>query len=181
MTTAFDLGCFAANALIKESADETHKKPYDTPQMGMQQFLPINERREFNPDEQKRIEKGKSRWIPRIFTSYGTDPAETMASPTKQGLLTALLGAGAGGLAGARLGSVGGNLESAGIGGLIGAGVGGLAGGLGGMWGREAKNESIEELMRRLPPGARMRDIMSDPVYQRDTDRFQTASQYKHL
>jgi len=28
--------------------------------------------------------------------------------------------------------------------------------------------------MRRLPPGARMRDIMSDPVFQRDADRTQS-------
>ena len=167
------------NALTKESKER--KKPYGMPQFGTQQFLPIDTRREFTPEEQARVDEGQSRWLPRIFTSYATDPAETMASPTKQGLLTALLGAGVGGLAGAHLGGMagGGNnrLEGAGVGGLIGAGLGGLVGGVGGMWNRQAENDSTEELMRRLPPGARMRDIMSDPVFQRDTDRTQNAAQ----
>jgi hypothetical protein len=165
MYTASDLGRFVAyNAYMQEKTAK--EKPYGTPQFGAQQYLPINERREFEPEEQERIEKGKDRWIPRIFQSYATDPAETMASPTKQGLLTGLLGAGAGGIGGLALGGL--------PGGLIGAGLGGVVGGVGGAWSRQAENESIEELMRRLPPGARMRDIMSDPVFQRDADRTQS-------
>lgn len=179
MTTAFDLGCFAANAFIEKAAKES-KEPYDIQQIGTQQYLPINARREFSPEEQERIEKGKSRWFPQIFQSYATDPADTMASPTKSGLLTGLLGAGVGGLAGAHLGSMAGgdrpSLGGAGIGGLLGAGAGGLIGGLGGMWNRQASNDTTEELMRRLPPGARMRDIESDPVYQRDIDRSHDSS-----
>jgi hypothetical protein len=163
------------NALTKESKER--KKPYGMSQFGTQQFLPIDTRREFTPEEQARVDEGQSRWLPRIFTSYATDPAETMASPTKQGLLTALLGAGVGGLAGAHMGSMTKDPAGAGIGGLLGAGLGGLVGGVGGMWNRQAENDSTEELMRRLPPGARMRDIMSDPVFQRDSDRSQNAAQ----
>ena len=163
------------NALTKESKER--KNPYGMPQFGTQQFLPIDTRREFTPEEQARVDEGQSRWLPRIFTSYATDPAETMASPTKQGLLTALLGAGVGGLAGAHMGNMTKDPTGAGVGGLIGAGLGGLVGGIGGMWNRQAENDSTEELMRRLPPGARMRDIMSDPVFQRDTDRTQNAAQ----
>jgi hypothetical protein len=163
------------NALTKESKER--KKPYGMPQFGTQQFLPIDTRREFTPEEQARVDEGQSRWLPRIFTSYATDPAETMASPTKQGLLTALLGAGVGGLAGAHMGSMTKDPTGPGVGGLIGAGLGGLVGGVGGMWNRQAENDSTEELMRRLPPGARMRDIMSDPVFQRDSDRSQNAAQ----
>jgi outer membrane lipoprotein SlyB len=163
------------NALTKESKE--NKKPYGMPQFGTQQFLPIDARREFTPEEQERVDEGQSRWLPRIFTSYATDPAETMASPTKQGLLTGLLGAGVGGLAGAHLGGMSKDPSGAGVGGLIGAGLGGLVGGVGGMWNRQAENDSTEELMRRLPPGARMRDIMSDPVFQRDSDRSQNAAQ----
>ena len=175
MTTAFDLGCFAANAFIEKAAKES-KEPYGIQQISTQQYLPVNERREFSPEEQERIEKGKSRWLPQIFQSYATDPADTMASPTKSGLLTGLLGAGVGGLAGARLGSMTKDPTGAGVGGLIGAGLGGLVGGVGGMWNRQAENDSTEELMRRLPPGARMRDIESDPVYQRDIDRSHDSS-----
>ena len=163
------------NALTKESKER--KKPYGMSQFGTQQFLPIDTRREFTPEEQERVDEGQSRWLPRIFTSYATDPAETMASPAKQGLLTGLLGAGVGGLAGAHLGGMSKDPAGAGVGGLIGAGLGGLVGGVGGMWNRQAENDSTEELMRRLPPGARMRDIMSDPVFQRDSDRSQNAAQ----
>lgn len=163
------------NALTKESKERN--RPYGMPQFGTQQFLPIDTRREFTPDEQARVDEGQNRWLPRIFTSYATDPAETMASPAKQGLLTGLLGAGVGGLAGAHLGGMSKDPTGAGVGGLIGAGLGGLVGGVGGMWNRQAENDSTEELMRRLPPGARMRDIMSDPVFQRDSDRTQNAAQ----
>ena len=66
-----------------------------------------------------------------------------------------------------------------GTGSAIGAGIGGL--GLGGLaalltyFGRKQRNEDVEDLMSRLPEGATRREMLSDPVYQRDLDRAHMA------
>jgi hypothetical protein len=60
---------------------------------------------------------------------------------------------------------------------VAGAALGALAGGLGGgglaaLLGyktRQADNEGLVELMKRLPPNATVRDLLSDPVYNQDT------------
>lgn len=126
------------------------------------------ERRQLSPEEEKEVEAGKSRWIPRIFQSHGTKPAEMMASPLKQALLHALLGGGIGALGGGAIGnSIG---RDAGVqgGAGVGAAIGGLGlgalGGAAGYFGREAENENIEDMMMRNAPGARRRDLASDPM-----------------
>lgn len=122
-------------------------------------------------DEETALEAGKSRWLPRIFQSYGTPVPELMASPAKTGLIfgvpAGLLGAGLGSaIGGAAQGPSG--KGYAGLGALVGGlGAGGLAAVAAGM-DREAKNEGLEELMRRMPEGAAKRDLLSDPQYQSD-------------
>lgn len=128
----------------------------------------VSAHRELSPHEEEALAAGKSRWMPRIFQSYGTPIPELMASPLKTGLIFGLPA----GIVGAGLGSaVGGaltNKPTSGMGALIGGlGAGGLAALAAGM-DREAKNEGLEELMRRMPEGAAKRDLLADPQYQSD-------------
>lgn len=143
-----------------------------------QQYMPQYERRkEFTPEEQELIRRNKGNVIPKIFTSQADSPAVDMASPA----WSALGGGAAGAAFGAGLGSyvstVGtGNIGNGVIPGdpravAIGAGVGGVIGAIGAALKRKARNATIEEGMRRLPPGAVRRDIMADPVYQAEEDR----------
>lgn len=148
--------------------------------MGMthQQYMPQYQRRtEFTPDEQELIRRNKGNVIPKIFTSQADSPAVDMASPLWSaaggGLIGAALGAGAGSylstVAGHR--TMGGALPGspAMIG--VGAAAGGIIGAIGSALSRRARNASIEEGMRRLPPGATRRDVEADPVYQATQDR----------
>lgn len=124
----------------------------------------VSAHRELSPHEEDALAAGKSRWLPRIFQSYGTPIPELMASPLKTGLI---FGAPIG-ILGAGLGSAIGGKNHAGTGALIGGlGAGGLAALAAGM-DRAAKNEGLEELMRRMPEGAAKRDLEADPQYQSD-------------
>lgn len=128
----------------------------------------VSAHRELSPHEEEALEAGKSRWLPRIFQSYGTPIPDLMASPLKTGLIFGLPA----GIIGAGLGSaIGGaasgkNYSSTGalLGGLGAGGLAALAAGMD----REAKNEGLEELMRRMPEGAAKRDLLADPQYQAD-------------
>jgi hypothetical protein len=131
-------------------------------------------RRNFSPEEQQDLESGESQWLPKIFQNYSTPAHKMLASPTKQGLLWALLGGGAGALAGAGLGARSGN---AGVGAAVGgAGLGALSGVVGGM-SRSATNDDIKELMRRARPGATKYDLLRDNVYSADLDRQNRMNQ----
>lgn len=124
----------------------------------------ISAHRQLAPHEEEALAAGKSRWLPRIFQSYGTPIPELMASPLKTGLI---YGAPIG-ILGAGLGSAIGGKHHSGLGALIGGlGAGGLAALAAGM-DRAAKNEGLEELMRRMPEGAAKRDLEADPQYQSD-------------
>ena len=124
----------------------------------------VSAHRELAPHEEDALAAGKSRWLPRIFQSYGTPIPELMASPLKTGLIFGVPA----GLLGAGLGSALGGKQHSGMGALIGGlGAGGLAAIAAGM-DREAKNEGLEELMRRMPEGAAKRDLLADPQYQSD-------------
>ena len=128
----------------------------------------VTAHRQLSPDEERSLEKGRSQWLPRIFQSYGTPIPDLMASPLKTGLIYGLPA----GVLGAGLGSaIGGaftNKPGSGAGALIGGlGAGGLAA-LAAYADREAKNEGLEELMRRMPEGAAKRDLLADPQYQAD-------------
>lgn len=128
----------------------------------------VSAHRQLSPHEEEALEAGKKRWLPRIFQSYGTPIPELMASPLKTGLIFGLPA----GVLGAGLGSAIGGAATgknfSGTGALIGGlGAGGLAA-LAASMDREAKNEGLEELMRRMPEGAAKRDLLADPQYQSD-------------
>ena len=124
--------------------------------------------RELSPDEEQQLEAGKSRWLPRIFQSYGTPIPDLMASPHKTGLIFGLPAGALGAALGAGIGGAMSGKDYSGLGALIGGlGAGGAA-----YWGassdREARNEGLEEIMRRMPEGAAKRDLLADPQYQSD-------------
>lgn len=134
--------------------------------MGMthQQYMPQYQRRvEFTPEEQELIRRNKGNVIPKIFTSQADSPAVDMASPVWSGVGGALGGAalGAGVMAGTESPRAMG----------IGATAGGVLGAVVAAMARKAQNASIEENMRRLPPGAVRRDYEADPVYQAAQER----------
>ena len=91
-----------------------------------------------------------------------------MSSPFKASLLTALGTTAAGGALGAFAGQ--GDAKKT----LLGAGLGGLLGlpaGLLAYFNTQSNNENTKEMMRRLPENATIRDLESDPAYQKDMDR----------
>lgn len=146
-------------ALIKRAEESTDQY------LGIahQQYLPVNKRRQLSPDEEARVANNADRWLPKIFTSWQDTPDVKMFAPRSGAVLGGLTGAGMGGLAGAMLGGpIGG-----GLGLLAGAGIGAPIG----YFSRRAANETLAEQMRRLPEGATLRDIMSDPVIQAEMNR----------
>lgn len=106
---------------------------------------------------QKSETEGQQQWMPRVFTSQATPLTELLASPAKQGILKGLLGAAVGGGAGYLAGGAGG--MSTGATTAIGAGLGGLAGAVHGYGHRREKNDEVNDALRRLPPGAVVRDF----------------------
>jgi hypothetical protein len=142
----------------------------------LQSYLPVGQKRQLSPEEEARIESRKGAVLPKIFKSLKDNPEADIHSPWTMASILGLLGAGGGGVLGAGLGNaIGGKTDNpelgAGIGGALGAGLGGLAGGALGYHGTNAENESIEEMMSRLPEGAKRRDMQSDPVYQAEQER----------
>jgi hypothetical protein len=162
---------------LKTGSDKAPKKK-NVVNVASHQFLAPSARREFTPEEEEAVEAGKSRWLPTLFQSYSTPVPAMMADPGKQALLAGLLGAGLGGSIGLGLGH---RLGNENLGGAIGAGIGGLgAGGLA-YFARQAKNQDLEEIMRRLPPGARKRDYLADPAVQADLLRSSFSSAASRL
>ena len=159
------------------------KKASATPPVGYvgmthQQYMPQYQRRtEFTPEEQELIRRNKGNVIPKIFTSQADSPAVDMASPAWSAIGGGALGAALGAGLGSYVSTVGsGNIGNGIIPGdpravALGAGVGGVIGAIGSALKRKARNMTIEEGMRRLPPGAVRRDIEADPVYQAEQDR----------
>lgn len=143
---------------------------YGIKNLAVQENMPVAERRDITEEDKKKMQAGESRWFPRIFSSYGTPAQELLSSPAKGALLHGLGGALAGSLGGAALGS---RLPDTNLDKILGAsligglGLGGLTG-IGGYFSRKAQNEGIKDLMLRLPQGATKRDLLSDPVYNRD-------------
>ncbi len=132
-------------------------------------LVPLNIRREdeeLEPDEQEGVRRGHSQAFPELFQTDATPIPSLMASPAKQGLMAGA----AGGLLGGGLGYGAGKLAErfAGTGehsGPVGALVGGLGGatlaGLARLKGQRKRNEHLEEIMRRLPPGATKHDYVN--------------------
>jgi hypothetical protein len=143
---------------------------YGLKNVAIQENLPISEKRKPTEEDERLIRLGESRWLPRIFSSYGTPANELLSSPGKGALLHGLRGAIIGSITGAAAGSAIPDTKPSNIlgGALVGGGLGLGAGGLVGYMSRKAKNEGIKDLMLRFPHGATKRDLLSDPVYNRD-------------
>lgn len=125
-----------------------------------------------NEADQALMARGQKRIIPKIFKSDSDHPSVDMQDPRWAagftGAGTGILGAGVGAAAG---GIAGGDESSAAAGAAIGGVTAGLIGALVGYHKRQAKNNDIEDAVRRLPDGATRRDMKADPVYQAERDR----------
>jgi hypothetical protein len=121
--------------------------------------------RALRPDEEEAIERAQSRIFPTIFQGYGTPLPEMMSSPGWAGAG----GAGLGGLLGGGLGlaATGGNPIAGAAMGLGGAGLGGLVS----YHARNAQNQGLTDLMKRMPAGATKRDYIADPAVSGDLNR----------
>lgn len=162
-----------------ESAIKSAEGPYGMSNIGVQSYVPVQKKRKKeSPEEQANIERGLSKWLPKIWQSYSTPAWQMLASPGKQSLLTGLGGGGLGALIGAGLGSKISRRDpgATGVGAGIGGGAGALIAGLLGYFARRQENENILEILKRLPPGATKRDILSDPAYQADLYRNTVSS-----
>lgn len=154
------------------SAPAAVQGAYGVQNVGVQSYLPVNNKRTFSWAEKQQVSQGLQRWWPKLFASYGTPAHQLLASPGKAALLVGGLFA----LVGMALGGhyiEGENKTiSALAGGLISGGLGSVLG----YFGRQQKNENMLDLMERFPEGATRRDILSDPVYQADLNRGSMAS-----
>lgn len=143
---------------------------YGVQNVGIQSYLPVNQKRSFTFAEKQSIQTGLGQWWPKIFKSYATPTAQLLANPAK----SAILAGGILGLVGLAVG-LSANVEHRGLAaGVIGTITGGIGAALG-FFGRQQKNEDVLDLMSRFPEGATRRDILSDPVYQADLNRKATS------
>lgn len=160
--------CRLISAGKKKTVKKADNEEIDSKAMNIQQFMGQNPRRELSEEETKKVEDRKRSLLPAFFPNYSDSPAEKMYSPLLPALAMGALGGGAGALAGAGIGRAKGNQE---MGALIGGlGVGGVTALLSYLK-RKQENANIEEIMRRLPRGATLRDYEADPLIQKNKDR----------
>jgi hypothetical protein len=165
--------CRPVSAGKKKTEKKADDEELASKAMNIQQFMGQNPRRELSEEETKKVEERKRSLIPSLFANYSDSPAEKMYSPLMPALAMGALGGAGGALAGAGIGKAKGNKE-------VGALVGGL--GVGGVMAllsylqRKQENANIEEIMRRLPRGATLRDYEADPVIQKNRDRQAQAA-----
>lgn len=156
---------------ISAGKKKTEKKADDSEMadkiMNIQQFMGQNPRREFSEEETKKVEERKRSLLPTFFPNYSDSPAVNMYSPALPTIGAGLGGAGIGALLGKALAGEG-NKELGAAGGALGLG-GALA--LLAYLKRNQENADIEEIMRRLPRGATLRDYEADPLVQKNQDR----------
>lgn len=145
-----------ANALFKQAETNNHF-------MNFQSYMPTHAKRQLDPDEVAEIEKAQ-KTPGRIFTSNADPIHADMGNPTISALGYGTIGAGLGSLLG---GAVGNSGTAAGLGAIL----GGLGGGIVGHQSRSAKNNTLLDYIQRNPKGATRRDMMADPVYQKERDR----------
>jgi len=136
---------------------------------GMQQYLPIMDKRDLEKPEDKSVDKNLHNWWPKIGAGYATPIPELMASPGKSAILSGLGTALIGGLGGLMIAR-----HSVGL--ALGGLIGGAIGAVGGFINRRQQNENLTEIMKHLPPEATKRDLLSDPVYQKDRELAATKS-----
>lgn len=132
-----------------------------------QQYMPLYNRRDLSGAELSDIESASEKIMPKIFKSKADPLTADMSSPMWSAL--------GGGLVGSMLGGVAGSViaprSAAEYVSGLGAGIGGIAGAVIAAKRRQAKNQTLIEQMRRLPPGAVRRDLESDPAYQAELER----------
>ncbi|MDH4378700.1 MAG: hypothetical protein QE263_02180 [Vampirovibrionales bacterium] len=158
---------FSQNAV--KFGEEGNNSPYGIRQIGTQQYLPIQAKRQLTPLDQAEVQRGLSQWFPNIFQSYATPLYKMLASPFKSSLLSGLVAGGAAALY-AGLSRLGGGTIA-----LVGGGAALLVGIIS-YFSRQQANDNVLDLMQRLPEGATKRDMLSDPVYQKDLDRRAMAA-----
>lgn len=150
------------------------------PAVALQNYMPLNEAREFSPEENRAISTGENQWISRVAPGYRTPLPALLSSPSKGFALSTTAGGAAGAVGGIIAASA--KLSGGATWGRALAWMGGIAGGgilLGALSGvglyfaRRQRNDDVIEMMRRLPPGATRRDMLADPVVQRDLDRVE--------
>lgn len=151
------------NQTIKSAKTDVYPQQYIG--LAQQNFLPVSKRRKLSDEEIAFIEQEKSKWIPKIFKSMGDHPAVDMHSPVAAAILQGLIGAALGGFAGHALTHNPKNPNESSPGAYIGAGLGGLLGGALGYFNTDAKNETIMDMISRIPEGGTRRDVLADPVY----------------
>jgi len=138
-----------------------------------EQYIPVMDKRELEKPEEKGTHKKLQQWWPEIGANYGTPLENMLASPQKSaiisGLGTGLFTAAVGALA---LMSKKYSPIAAIIAGLVGTVFGTIVGYIN----RRRENGNILDTMRRLPPGATLRDRLSDPAYQSELNRRATMS-----
>jgi hypothetical protein len=160
--------CKPVSAGKKKTEKKADDEEVANKAMNIQQFMGQNPRRELSEEETKAVEKRKGALLPTLFPNYSDSPAAKMYSPLMPALAMGALGGGAGALAGAGIGKAKGNQE---VGALLGGlGAGGVAA-LIAYFKRKQENSNIEEIMRRLPRGATLRDYEADPLIQKNQDR----------
>lgn len=148
---------------------ENNTLPYGIRQIGTQQFLPIQAKRQLTSLDQAEVKRGLSQWWPTVFQSYATPLYKMLASPFKSGIIGGLLAGVATGIYTGLMRASGGATI------LITAGAALLVGAIS-YFSRQQSNENVLDLMQRLPEGSTKRDMLSDPVYQKDLDRRAMAA-----
>lgn len=143
----------------------TSGKPYGIQSIAIRDDLPIAEQRQLSEQEQKKIQEGMESWWPKISPGFNSKPSELLADPGKVGVIQgAGLGALATGITGALLSANGFTAGEGFLTALIGIGSG-VLGFMGGLFTQRQKNENVVDMMKRLPEGATLRDMMADPLY----------------
>ena len=143
-------------------------------------MVPLGERRDdLEPEEEEGIREGNKRWLPRLFPTAATPITGMMADAKRQGLLAGIGGAALGGAGGYLAGSIIPGHASwlpaaAGIGGALGLGS---ALGLSAYHADRKQDARLEEVMRRLPPGATKYDYdNTERLMHALEERFKTGS-----
>ena len=159
--------CRPISAGKKKTEKKADEEELASKAMNIQQFMGQNPRRELGEDETKSVEDRKRSLLPTFFPNYSDSPAVKMYSPILPALGAGLGGAGLGALLGNALAGEG-NKELGAAGGAL--GLGGIAA-LIAYLKRNQENANVEEIMRRLPRGATLRDYEADPLIQKNQDR----------
>jgi hypothetical protein len=155
------------DVFTKDADAKSGNSPYGIRTEGRQQYLPISDKRELTETEEKEIHKGLSQWWPSLFPSYSTSMTDMLASPGKSAILSGIAGTGLLALTGLLRNRTG----------SIFVAIAGLVSALLGYCLRQQQNGNVLDLMKRLPPGATQRDMLSDPAYQSELNRKAMATQ----